>query len=480
MKTFLSIIALSACVTALQAQNEVDALRYSLSTPTGTARSMAMGGAFGALGADFSSLSINPAGIGLYKSSEITFTPVLSGMHTSASYLGETNNDYRYTLGFNNLGVVVNADLSEDFKKSGWVGVQYAFGMNKTGIYNQRSWIEGFNSKSSIMDMYWGYAKGMNPDDLSDFDTGLAFDTYLLDDTTSLLDSINFYTPAYGGVQQRKTITGKGSVNEMVFSIGGNYKDKFYLGATVGVPYLRYVERSTYEEIDTEDTIYDFNSLKVQDYQKTKGSGLNFKFGMIYRPVDWMRIGGAFQTPTFFTLNDRFNRTISAEYEGSLGSPKASSPNNDFDYTLTTPMRAVGSIAFIIGTAGLISADYEYVNYNEARLDAESDNFADANDAIQTKYRSQRNLRLGGELRLDPITLRAGYANYGTPFHTSINDGSRQSYSFGIGLRDEDYFMDFSYMLTNANEDYYLYSGAEAAAVASTHSQFLFTIGFKY
>lgn len=480
MKTILTFCLLSAGILSVNAQNEMDALRFSQTTPTGTARSTSMGGAFGALGGDFSSLSINPAGIGVYKKSEITFTPVLSGMHAASSYLGESNTDYRYALGFNNLGIVINTDLSKEFQESGWVGIQYGFGMNKTNIYNNRYWIEGYNSKSSIMDMYWDNAKGLNPDELSDFDTGLAFDTYLLDDTSSAADSVDFYTPSNGGVLQRKTITGKGAINEMVFSLGGNYKDKFYLGATVGVPYLRYVERSTYEEIDENDTVFDFNSLKIQDYQKTKGNGLNFKFGMIYRPFDWLRIGGAFHTPTFFGINDRFNRTISAEYEGTLGSQKASSPNNDFDYTLTTPMRAIGSIAFVIGTAGLISADYEYVNYNESRLDSESDNFANANDAIQTKYRSQRNLRIGGEVRLDPITLRAGYANYGSPFHTSINDGSRQSYSLGLGLRDDDYFMDFAYVMTVYNEDYYLYSGADRTSIEGLHNQFMFTIGFKY
>ena len=65
--------ATAACVLAVvglhtaNAQNEIDILRYSYQEALGSTRTMAMGGAFGALGADLASLNGNPAGIGMYR-----------------------------------------------------------------------------------------------------------------------------------------------------------------------------------------------------------------------------------------------------------------------------------------------------------------------------------------------------------------------------------------------------------------------------
>ena len=72
MKRYILIIAgILFLFSAGEAQNEVDALRFSQHYPVGTARSVGLGGAVGALGGDFTSLSVNPAGIGLYRQSEI-------------------------------------------------------------------------------------------------------------------------------------------------------------------------------------------------------------------------------------------------------------------------------------------------------------------------------------------------------------------------------------------------------------------------
>src|SRR5674536_391977 len=75
------------------AQNVDDALRYSQSFYGGTARFMSMGGAFTALGGDISSLSQNPAGLGVFRSSEITLTPQLFHINTAASFNG-LNSDF--------------------------------------------------------------------------------------------------------------------------------------------------------------------------------------------------------------------------------------------------------------------------------------------------------------------------------------------------------------------------------------------------
>ena len=78
----LYILTISFFLSLLisNAQNETDALRFSQTFPGGTARTIGMSGAFGAFGGDFSTLSINPAGIGVYRSSEFSITPAMNYM----------------------------------------------------------------------------------------------------------------------------------------------------------------------------------------------------------------------------------------------------------------------------------------------------------------------------------------------------------------------------------------------------------------
>jgi len=489
MNTILKIAAFAGMVVSTQvvAQSEIDVLRYSQQHYTGTARASAMGGAFGALGADFSVLSTNPAGIGMYKKSEFVLTPNIDSSFTSATYQKEMSSDSRYNIGFNNYGMVLAFNTSKKSQENGWMNIQFAFGMNKTATFNNRINIEGNNIESSIMDVYYENAKGKTPSELNEFDTKLAWDAFLLDDPDTL-GYVSYYTPFDGHVKQSKSITQRGAINEMVFTLGGNYKDFIYLGATIGVPYLRYVERSTYEEVEL-DNWYgnDFESLKIQDIIRTTGTGINLKLGMIVRPTDWLRLGGALHTPSYFYLDDSFKRTLSAAYTNEFASysnnEKINSPQNLYNFSVVTPMRAIGSVAFVLGDKGLISADYELVNYPEAGLYSGDEGFNDENDAIASKYVSQKNLRIGGELNLNPIMLRAGYNLYGSPFKNEDELGVYTSYSLGFGYRKDNYFYDFAYVISDYSENYNLYSFNEKeynAKLNIQRSKLVFTVGARF
>ena len=100
MKNRILRIAIAISTIAANAQNEVDALRYSTQNLSGTARFSAMGGAFGSLGGEFSALSSNPAGIGMYQVSEFTFTPSFN-LNTTTSYYDNTHlSSYKSELFF--------------------------------------------------------------------------------------------------------------------------------------------------------------------------------------------------------------------------------------------------------------------------------------------------------------------------------------------------------------------------------------------
>lgn len=476
MKKLIFIFLFCSLTYSLMAQNQVDALRYSQIIYGGTARSMAMGNAFGALGADFSVLSTNPAGIGFYKSSEFSITPSVYVGKTSAAYSGRENEDLKYNFNLSNVGVVFA--IIPKKPESTWKGVQLGFGVNRLANFNNSALIEGPNSTNSLLDDYWAAAEGTEPSDLDPFSTELAFNTYLLDTMGGLTQY--FSAIPRGGAVQSKFIENSGSINEMVLTLGGNYNDRFYIGGTFGFPYLRFYENSTYRETDAADTISGFKEMTLHENLETNGTGFNFKLGLIYRIADWVRIGASFHTPTFYDMKDVYSKEMSSEFDNG-SHYNALSPEGTFSYKLTTPLRLNGSIAFIIGKYALISADYEFADYSEARLRSRSYKFFDENEVIENVYTYTSNLRVGAEVRLAPISIRGGFQMNTSPYANNINDGERMAFSGGIGLRDKSYFIDLGYVYSKKTEDYYLYPSVPGPSVNkySSHN-ILMTFGIKF
>jgi len=99
---------------------------------------------------------------------------------------------------------------------------------------------------------------------------------------------------------QSQAVETHGSTNEWFVSAGANFNDILYIGATLGLPYTRYLRTTTYFETDIADTIATFDNWSVTEDLYTRGMGVNFKIGAIVRPVDWLRIGAAFHTPTYY------------------------------------------------------------------------------------------------------------------------------------------------------------------------------------
>ncbi|MDY0102434.1 MAG: hypothetical protein RBS07_05810 [Lentimicrobium sp.] len=474
---FLLLIA-TFCSLQVNAQNEIDALRYSRLNYSGSARFVAMGGAFGALGADFSTLSQNPAGIGLYRSSEISITPSIAITRTEADLNGNFREDSRYNFNLGNVGIVMAYDPTLQNSQSLWKNVQFGFGLNRMANFNNRVNIESDNQLSSYLSSYVESANGVHPEDLGAFDTKLAYETELM----FVVDSANWIydiDKPNGGVNQRKSIDSKGSINEMVFTLGANYNDRIYLGATVGVPYIRYIENTSITETALADDQTVFNSMTRTDYLETSGTGINFKFGLIFRATDWLRLGGAIHTPTFYSsMTDSYGATMRAKYDN--GFTASQSADGVYDYELNTPMRAIGSIGFIVGKSGVISADYEYVDYAASRLRAPDYDFYNENENIRNSYLEAHNLRFGTEWRYGSVNFRGGYGISANPYKYGTSS-VMNSYSAGIGIREKGFFIDMAWVGSQYDDEYYLYSGLVNTATTTTfNNSFLLTLGVKY
>jgi long-subunit fatty acid transport protein len=319
------------------------------------------------------------------------------------------------------------------------------------------------------------------PENLHPFDTRLAYDTYLIDpiapDSTSYTSTL-----MNGNMLQHKTGTYSGSANEFVISGGTNLSDKFYFGGTIGIPYFYYKERSDYTETDSKELNNFINNYTITDRQTDNGVGINYKIGMIFRASDILRLGAAYHSPSFYAISRTFTREIQSNLDNG-DSFDYQSPKADFTYNLQTPVHLLGSAAIIFGKSGAIDIDYEYVNYSTMKLrnGSDGDDFFNQNEAISKIYRDQHNLRIGGELKLPAVTLRAGF-NYSTSPYIDTNYDERKSVSLGLGFRDKNYFYDIGYVYTFYNQEYYLYNPELVKPSVNTfaNNTFSVTIGYKF
>jgi hypothetical protein len=488
MRKTLFFILIWALPYHIFAQNEIDALRYSFITHGGTARYQGMSGAFGALGADFSSLSTNPAGIGMFKKSRFMFSPVFMMNAADANYKDKHTSEENVFVNVNNFGLVLNLKPYEE-DNSAWNSVAFGIGYNKLRNFNNDITISGYNNISSRLDQFMLNSDGYTADKqhLGEPEW-LAYDTYLIDyanipNNTGLLYIHPYYGKYY--INQKKNIKTTGGIGEYVFSIGGNYADVFQIGITFGIQNARYKEVSTfYEQSDSTD----LESFDFTENLETKGTGYNFKFGMIYRPVNAVRIGLAFHTPTFYKFKDIFSYEMNSHFrtvvDGYSNYHSASDTENESNYEIYTPWRAISSVAFVIGQYGIISADYEYVNYGKARMRSEEYDYTDINTTIKDIYKSGNNLRLGAEMRIAPLFIRGGVSYYGSPYSSQFDaTGAIKGYSLGLGLQTENVFIDLAFNHSSHNIDYQLYdyeAGTERAKIAVNEDMINITIGFKF
>ncbi len=470
------------------AQYAEDALRFSEQYYQGTARSMAVGSAFGALGADVLTLSTNPAGIGLYRSSCYSITPEVYTRNTSTIYNDGSADDSRTVFDLSSFGLISSTYMGNEKNKFHFF--QLGLGLNRLNNFNVERTIQGTGKDNSRLDAYLANADGVNYSDIENDSYGMysydlkpAWDTYLIDTVPGYQDW--YFSPVpWGGVHQSERMRTWGSVNEWVITAGGNFSDKLYLGVTLGMPMLRYYKESTYREYDAADTIPYFNSWSVYEDLTTTGVGVNIKLGLIYRATDWMRLGFAFHSPTWYSLHDYWYSVYTSDLE-QFGSYSASSPNGVFDYHLNTPYRIIGDAAFIIKKQGFVTVEYEFVDFGNAEFRARGVDYSmGVNKDIKDFFTTTHNIRAGVEYRPGPFSIRAGYQLYASPYKNNINDGAMQKISGGLGYSTGNFAIDLAFVYGKRKEDYYLYTSdygsANPSLITSKNYQAVLTLTFKH
>lgn len=501
-KIFLCLLA-TAFALPIFAQDEFDALRYSNTQVQGTARGIGIGNAMGSLGADFTSLSVNPAGIGLYRKGEMTFTPSFTVMGNKGDYQNEKTSNSLSKLNVAQIGIVfTSAKKGKAYNKAGWKAASFAFGLNKLATFNNEYSYTGKNYISSIVEKFandFNRMGGLNSSTLStvNYPAYAAWSTYLIDqdfagDSTQAFS----YVPVSQGLQQTKVVNEKGGMNEFVVSGGGNYMEKLMIGATLGIIRSTYDRTIQFNEEDlTNNTSNDFKYLKYTDRLTTDGTGVNLKLGAIFKPVNAFRIGIAVHTPTKMYFNDLSNMSMESHTDSlKIRNNPTANPittytqdsTNAFNYSMNTPYKAIVSATILFNKYGFLTADMEYIDYASMKYDYgigyENESYA-INNVIKNTYRSAVNIRVGAEAKLGDFALRGGVGMYGSPYANNTS-AVRTNISGGIGYRAPSWFLDATLMQSNYNykEQPYVLNTSSVPSATISHSatQVVFTIGRRF
>lgn len=505
MKKFIQVLVVAIVATTgnIYAQSGIyagDALRFSRTDYGSSARFKGLGNAQMSLGGDISSIGGNPAGLGMFTRSEFSITPEFNNSQSNATYLGQSTKTTKNQLNLNQAAAVwynpVVKPKGADLNK-GLISVVWGIGYNRNNDFYAEHNYSGRNTNSSIADAFAEQAQGYSPDNLGT-GAGMAYDSYLIDRNSPTSTS---YTPTTSLTNnQSQSEVRQGSTSELNFAAGLNFSNKLYLGASIGFVDVRYVSDKLYNENGTivsnlssaadepnHPAIGENYNLAYRTNQNTTGSGVNARIGLIYKPVNEVRLGVNFQAPTWMHLEEDYAEVLDANFSGGTRVINDVA-NTNFNYNLRTPYKGSFGASVILAKSLLLSADVDYVDYGTTKLsvsDGYRDIINDNNQYIKENYTNAINYRVGGEYRIDKISLRAGYGLNGSPYKgDNDNKFDVKYYSAGIGYRVSQYYIDLAYQRTetiNTFSPYELNDFSEPVATSKFNKNNVFlTVGVRF
>lgn len=523
-KLYITLLLCGASLMA-SAQGTFDVLKMSETQLNGTSRYMSMAGAFGALGGDVSAISQNPGGIGVYRKSDISVTMNLNFL-SSKTPGGDKLTNTKFW--FNNVGYVGSMKIDSDFFKH----FNWGFSFNRINSF-QRRYQGGYNVNNSLTnkiaqnltDGNWteedlsvdNYSGNIYYDSNAPWLGILAYQSYLLNPnsdgslqglaTNGTTGSANYY------------VDEKGHTDEYNITLGGNFKNTVYWGINFGITDLDFDSYQYYGEDLDNAMIYDYRfndgsttlgyaGYDFQSYQETRGTGYNFKMGVIVKPINQLRIGAAFHTPTYYDMKDLykvqsgFDLQVNGDDNLFQGNTETGEEGyyDEYRYTIKTPWRFIGSLAVVPSSKGMISMDYEYVGANTMRCgDEGGHNYADTEQKIKDQLQASHILRVGAEYRATQnLSLRAGYSYQTSPVKDAVKgvsnnnvdvvssnymyqyDKSNQYITCGLGYRYKSFYADAAYVHQTRTSQYHAYPGEQGEEVKDNKNKIALTIGFRF
>ena len=480
MKKVYLLAAVAMMATQLQAQRVILDTYVGAQLATedlnGTARYVGMGGAMEALGADLSTMSTNPAGIGLFRRSQVAGSFGLVSQSEGKSF----QDGSKTNASFDQLGIVFSTrtgmhsyvNFGVNFHKNrNFNHVLSAAARSIDGSsQNRQTCIKGIRGD---LDTQYGESQVDN-----------LYDKMIVKDGT-------MFTYDSEGYQFDRAQTGY--IGEYDFNISGNINNRVYLGVTVGLKDVHYNSYTEYSEVLkplTDDITY----VGMRDDHKITGHGFEVKVGAIVRPVEEspFRLGVSVSTPTFYKLTTS-NVSSIHDVKGIQKEVRS-----DADFRFYTPWKFGLSLGHTVGNYLALGASYEYADYstNDMRTisgsgyDWDGYYYERSSTDTEMKRHTERTLKgvstlkLGAEYKVDPmISVRVGY-NYVSPMYkeSGVRDQTLQSsgtymasttdytnwkatnrLTAGVGFAFDQFKIDLAYQYSMRSGDFYPYMNGVSA-----------------
>ncbi len=433
MKRLLMTIGIAALSGAVFSQNAYDAVKLSQTNPVlGTARYSGMAGAFNALGGNPSAIKDNPAALGVYRSKDFTFTPSL--------YI---NNDGEVKPALNNFAFVCNFGSNKN--KKGYITSSLAINYNRMNIISRYTRVKNEKVPFSLTDHIGWMGEGN--------------DLYRDAQDMDLLDADGYSVFGGKNVLRGYTLSEKGHVGQWDFAYGMNISNMVYVGAALGINVVEYEQTAMYDEntLPGEDPDHWF----LDNYYDANGSGVNFRIGTIFRPIDEFRIGASFETPTYYNMHE-FCEVKIGDNSGDISREYSSK------YDLRTPLKFKAGAGFVIGKKAMVGIDYQYENYKKVRMKIREVNIDSETDLAEEQMNKTHTVKLGGEVQVcDGFFVRGGLAYATSPVKNFEEDQVETTVNFrvltlpqqsiyvtgGLGYKGKVFYCDLAYVFQN-NKDY--------------------------
>ena len=533
MKKILAISVFCLAALSAGAQTMYDAINYADYNYYGTARSAALGNAMTAVGGDLGSVGINPAGSAVAGFSQFTLTPGLSIASTSSSYapvaygtFGSPTPDSQTRFIMPNFGFILQSDLRRDYGLK-----SFTFGMtvNMTNVFNERMTAGGTNNDSSMMgEMAYfcsphGNFPGIPAQDLvktnnydpyydSDYSWRdiLAFQSGLIsnygegDDqyigSTELIyddGTIGLGGPIKQSYYRQRT----GSKADAVINLAFNWNDRFYLGGNIGVASLSFQENINRMEsaVNPDDfalIIDDVETTWLNGRERysleTEGTGIYGKLGMIWLPVEGLRLGAAIKTPTLYSISERWLWDAVCNFDG-FDTDQFETPVGDYTYQLVSPFNFNLGAAYTMGNVAMLSVDWERTDFRSMRFrEADrsfgNDSFSEDNEYIRQNAGVTNNFRVGAEYKPVPaFALRAGYSYKNYAEKAAGTKDLTHTASLGFGYSSPgSFFLDAAVRYTQCPDswyypyDDYLEVRSPEVGIAKNMMDVILTLGWRF
>ena len=484
---------------SLNSQSLNDFLKISIDNPVGSARFESMGGAFGALGGDLSAINVNPAGSAVFNDNQYEFTLSNSKKSTKSYYYSDTSVKNKNKFSGNQAGGVW---VFKNYGGGNVNKISFSVNAQTNNSYYDNFEIKGKNQFNSIDKFFLNNSNGVTVSDVSvgtnestsevykflgeyyGFSAQqafLAYQGYLIDfdDSNNTFYSLARYN---NGVDQKYTSDSKGYNNKYNLNMAIQFKEDFYFGLNINTHEI-YIENYTrhFESNFDEDSA--IKSILFENRLTTYGEGFSFQIGAL-RKFNKLRIGVSYQSPTWYTLWDestQYLETESVDVNGlnyrDIVDPRIT--NLYPKYKLNSPSSLTLSTALIIGKIGLISFDLISKDYSNIKVKPNNE-FTDSNNLIKSQLQSTLNFKIGSEIRLNKLSLRAGFNSIENPYVNFTENNT--SHSFGFGYDFGNTLINLSYKTIEQIKNHQLFDTGltDNASLESSNSISSLSIIFKF